>query len=309
MTNGFTRRIRNENEKRAEVQCQSFNFAFCILSCFLIFARLANLRQVASANSPMAKKRNNNVASESRDGFRISNGPVIRLADEGQMHDFGDVVELPRVYGSPILFAIARDPRTIFTYWNIDWPSIFAKAAPVDRQVHLRVYKRDGAEETSAAAEPMAGNCYLPVSQPRGAYRVEIGYYQPAERWNSVATSDVVTMPPDSVAENMDLDLATIPFHLSFQRLIDLFRASNADALTEIISRLQRRAVTDEERDLLSADEWEILRAMNLSIDEIESARRAFLTRANEALLRKRAEAILGFGGTSPSRAFSESSW
>jgi hypothetical protein len=301
--------MKNENEKRAEVQCQSFNFAFSILNCLSIFARLANLRQVASANSPMAKKRNNNVASESRDGFRISNGPVIRLADEEQMHDFGDVVELPRVYGAPILFAIARDPRTIFTYWNIDWPTIFAKAAPPDRQVHLRVRGPGGVEETSAAVEPMASDCYLAVSQPRGTYRVEIGYYQPADVWHSVATSDQVAMPPDSVAENADVDLATIPFHLSFQRLIDLFRASNRDALTEIISRLQKRALTDEERELLSAEEWEILRAMNLSIDEIESARRAFLTRASQALLRKRTEAILGFGGTSSSRAFSGSSW
>ena len=309
MTNGFTRRIRNENEKRAEVQCQSFNFAFCILSCFLIFARLANLRQVASANSPMAKKRNNEVASESRDGFRISNGPVIRLTDEEQMHDFGDVVELPRVYGSPILFAIARDPRTIFTYWNIDWPSIFAKAAPVDRQVHLRVYRSDGSEETVTAVEPMVGNSYLTVSEPRESYRVEIGYYHPAAVWNSVATSDDVKMPPERAAENVDVDVATIPFHLSFQRLIDLFRVSNTDALSEIISRLQKRAVTDEDRALLTPEEWEILRAMNLSIDEMGAARRAFLDRGDGAALRRRAEALLGFGASSSSRGFGGSSW
>jgi len=246
------------------------------------------------------------------DGFRISGGTVIRLAEDEQssvVGDFGDVVELPRVHGAPILFAIARDPRTIFTYWNIDWPTIFAKAAPPDRQVHLRVRGPGGVEETSAAVEPMAGDCYLAVSKPRGTYRIEIGYYQPADVWHCVATSGQVTMPPDSVAENADVDLATIPFHLSFQRLIDLFRASNRDALTEIISRLQRRAVSDEERDLLSAEEWEVLRAMNLSIDEIESARRAFLTRANKALVRKRTEAILGFGATSPSRGFDVSSW
>jgi hypothetical protein len=257
----------------------------------------------------MIKKRNLQTEPKFRDGFRISSGPIIRLADEDQVLDFGDIVELPRFYGSPIFFAIARDPRTIFTYWSIDWPSIFAKAAPVDRQVHLRVHKSDGAEETSAAVEPMAGNCYLTVSQPRSAYRVEIGYYQPAEQWNSVATSDLVSMPPDSVAEDVEVELATVPFHLSFQRLIDLFRASNADALTEIISRLQKRALTDEERDLLSDEEWEILRAMNLSIEEIQSAHRAFSARANESLLRKRTEAILGFGATSPSRAFGESSW
>ena len=99
-----------------------------------------------------------NGKSDVADGFRISGAPVIRLAEDEQssaVRDFGDVVELPRVYGAPILFAIARDPRTIFTYWNIDWPTIFAKTAPVDRQVHLRVRGPGGIEETSAAVEPI----------------------------------------------------------------------------------------------------------------------------------------------------------
>jgi len=257
----------------------------------------------------MASKPNNDGAPKSENDFRISDGPIIRLGEDKGRFDFGDVVELPRVYGEKILFAIPRDPRTIFTYWNIDWPSIFENAAPVDRQVHLRVYKSDGAQETSAGVEPMSGNCYLTVSQPRENYRVEIGYYQSKDIWNSVATSEAVTMPPDSVAEKADVDLATIPFHLSFQRLIDLFRAANGDALTEIISRLQRRAVTDEDRNLLSPEEWEILRAMNLSLDDIGLARRAFTERAGSEKLRKRAESLLGFGSSSPSRGFGGSSW
>jgi hypothetical protein len=235
----------------------------------------------------MASKPNNDGAPKSENDFRISNGPIIRLGEDKGRFDFGDVVELPRVYGEKILFAITRDPRTIFTYCNIDWQSIFE----------------------SAAVEPMSGNCYLTVSQPRENYRVEIGYYQPKDVWNSVATSEAVTMPPDSVAEKVDVDLATIPFHLSFQRLIDLFRAANGDALTEIISRLQRRAVTDEDRDLLSPEEWEILRAMNLSLDDIGLARRAFTERAGSEKLRKRAESLLGFGSSSPSRGFGGSSW
>ncbi|MFZ3375488.1 MAG: hypothetical protein WA183_08035, partial [Chthoniobacterales bacterium] len=133
--------------------------------------------------------------------------------------------------------------------------------------------------------------------------------YQPADVWHSVASSDQVNMPPDRVAENADVDLATIPFHLSFQRLIDLFRASNRDALAEIISRLQKRALTDEESGLLSAEEWEILRAMNLSLSDVAAARRAFKERASSEKLRKRTEAILGFGSTSPARGFGVSSW
>jgi len=116
-------------------------------------------------------------------------------------------------------------------------------------------------------------------------------------------------MPPESVAQSVDVDVATIPFHLSFQRVIDTFRGSNGNALTEIVSRLQKRAVSDEERARLSPEEWEILRAMNLSIDDIDVARREFLKRGKAASLRRRAEALLGFGASSPSRGFDGSSW
>jgi hypothetical protein len=155
----------------------------------------------------------------------------------------------------------------------------------------------------------MAGNSYLTISEPRGTFRVEIGYYQPKDEWNSVATSEGITIPPDRVSENFGVDVATIPFHLSFQRLIDLFRASNGDALAEIVARLQKRAVSDEDRALLSEEDWEILRAMDLSLNEMIDARLPFATPANEPALRKRAESILGFGASSPSRAFGESSW
>jgi hypothetical protein len=212
-----------------------------------------------------------------------------------------------RVYGKPLLFAIARDPRTLFVYWNVDWSSIFENTAPVDRQVHLRVRRSDGSEETPVAVEPMAGNSYLTVSEPRETYRVEIGYYHPSAVWNSVATSEEIKMPSERVAENVDVDLATIPFHLSFQRLIDSFRASNSGGIAEIVSRLQKRVVTDEERALLTPEEWEVFRAMDLSVDEIGAARRAFLNADGKAL-RKRAETLLGFSGSSPSRSFGGSS-
>ena len=232
------------------------------------------------------------------DGFRISNGPIICPTEEAKREDddFGDMVEAPRAFGAPILFAIARDPRTIFIYWSIDWPTIFAQAMPVDRQVHLRVYTVDG-------------NSYLPVSQPRGVYRVEIGYYQPEDVWNSVAVSDEVTMPPDNVAADVDVDIATIPLHLSFQQLLDLFRVSNGATLTEIISEFQKRALNKEERELLGAQELKILRAMDLSLLSTAVVWRAFRDQADYEMLRKRTESILSAGSASLRGGFGESSW
>src|SRR6266478_3075400 len=260
---------------------------------------------MATKNRRQAKSKSNVM-----DGFRISNGPVIQSAEEAgpSPADFGDIAELPRPHGAPELFAIARDPRTIFTYWSIDWPRLFAQTIPVDRQVHLRVYRGDGALEMSAAVEPMAGNSYLTVSQ-RGVYRVEIGYYQPEGVWNSVAISNEVTMPADDIAQHADVDLVTIPFHLSFQRLIDLFRASNRDALAEIISQFQRHALNEDKRDLLSGEEREILHAMDISLIEIETARRAFIDQAENETLRKRTDLILRSGSSSPASGFGESSW
>ena len=80
-----------------------------------------------------------------------------------------------------MLFAIARDPVTIFVCWDVYWPSVFADNAPVDKQVHLRVHTAEGVEEKRLAVEPMAGDCYIEVSCPNTLYYLEIGYYQPAD--------------------------------------------------------------------------------------------------------------------------------
>ena len=258
---------------------------------------------MATKNRKQAKSK-----SDVADGFRVSSEAVV-CPDNEQEKEFSEGVGLPRVHGAPILFAIARDPRTIFTYWSIDWPAVFAKTVPVDRQAHLRVYRADGVEEESVAVEPMSGNCSIAVSRPGGSYHVEIGYYQPADVWNSIATSNEITMPGDSFADDGEVGLATIPFHLSFQRLLDLFGASKGDALAEMISRFQKRALNNEKRKQISGKEREILKAMGLSLSEIEDARRAFIDHADTETLRKRTEALLGFASTSPARGFGESSW
>lgn len=270
--------------------------------------RFAHFRQHVGANfsaMPTSSNNNGNIR-RTGDDFRISDGPVARSARADlQPFEVPEFLDLSAV-GAPFLCAIPRDPRTLFAYWQIDWGNLFAVRSPADRQVHVRLSRRDSIESTTPA-EPMSGNCYL-TAQPGETYRVEIGYYDPEETWNPVALSDEVTMPAEGVAQNDDVDLASIPLHLSFQRLIDLFRAQNGEALAEIIGRLQRRAVTEDERALLTSEDWEILRAMDLSVEDFAAAHRNVFSSAQSEKLRQRAEAVLGFGATSPSGGFGGSS-
>ena len=239
--------------------------------------------------------------------FLISRRPVVPVAETEESQGLGNALGLPRFHGSPRLRAIARDPRTIFVYWYVDWPSIFKTAPPIDRQVHLRVHCADGLEEKEAAIEPMAGMHYVTMSQRHRACRVEIGYYQPADVWRSVATSNEIVIPPAEISEAENVDLATIPFHLRFQQLVDLFGAANGDALVTVISRIQTGAVNRGRPEKLSSNQRRILRGTGVALSEIADARRAF-NRLDSEKLRKQNKTPLGSRATSPSRGFS-SDW
>lgn len=220
--------------------------------------------------------------------------------------ELGNGLEVPRSSGPPRLLAIARDPWIVFAHWNVDWPSIFKNDRPVDRQVHLRIHCADGLEERETAAEPMAGMHYITMSQRHRSCRVEIGYYQPADVWHSVSTSNEITMPPTEVSEAEQVDLAAIPFHLSFQQLVDLYGLGD-DGLAIVISRLQTRALSSAKSETLSSKEEKVLRRAGIARSEIADARRAF-NQIDSEKFRRRAEELIGPGATSPSRGF-EGGW
>jgi hypothetical protein len=237
-----------------------------------------------------------------RQTFHISRKPVVPLAEDQESRDLSDGLEPTRLHGPPRLLAIARDPWTIFAYWYVDWPTIFKNAAPVDRQVHLRVHSADGLEEKEGAVEPMAGMHYLTMSQRHRACRIEIGYYQPADVWNSVATSNTTMMSSAEVSESEQVDLATIPFHLSFQQLVDLFGV-NDEAVANVISRFQTRAVSSARYEKLSSDERKILQRTGADLSALADARHTF-NQIDSKKVKSRAEPLLRPDSTSPSRAF-----
>jgi hypothetical protein len=240
--------------------------------------------------------------------FRISHLPVVDAADNyfGESDVFAD---LPRSYGQSIVFAMARDPETLFVYWDIDWPQVFAAAAPANRKVYLRLQDDAGAEVNLIAVEPMSRNCEVAV-QPGSSYCVDLGYFDQIQAWRSVGVSGLVQTPTNKMGALSPGDYALVPFHITFQRLTELFRATRVDegSLIQSLTRLQEKSLHPEEYGALAPEEREVYRAMKASVSERTYAPRFPMNRADEVRLQKKLESVLGFGARPSSGSLGGSS-
>lgn len=180
-------------------------------------------------------------------GFTISPSPLVS-ADRKRD---ADMHELPRSYGGETLCLLARDPQSLFAYWDIDWANTFAEATPLERKVYLRILSADGAEEKRIEVEPMAGGHIVETAARNIDYTAELGYYSSAGEWKSVAISTAVNTPPALPTDGVTADMTTIPFHLSFQRMLDVLRVPNQEGepLTAMLSTLRERADSDRAGD------------------------------------------------------------
>ena len=204
------------------------------------------------------------------------------------------VTDLPLPCGEPLLVAIARDPQTMFVCWSVDWPAAFGNALPADRCAHVRL--RQNGNEKTVAVEPMSGSCAIEALEPGETYSVELGYYAPPERWNRVVIGNEVMMPFASEAGEDVVDVATVPFHLAFQRMLDAFRGREHGELAQTLAEFQQRA----NRSQLSPEETDMLRALDLSPEDLQKT-----TAARESLEKARRLPNRGpFGGGSPSEGF-----
>jgi len=149
---------------------------------------------------------------------------------------------------------------------------------------------------------------YLTTSGLHTSYRVEIGYYQPADAWHSAATSQEIVMPPSAIGKTADVDLATIPFHVAFQQLLNLFESDSKIPLAVAISRFEKHVLSSEQSTPLTAADKEVLRELAISLPQIAAAWRRFDETDAEKLV-KLTGGQPALGATSPSREFGESSW
>jgi hypothetical protein len=132
---------------------------------------------------------------------------------------------------------------------------------------------------------------------------VELGYYAPAETWNCVVIGNEVMMPFASGSGGETIDVASVPFHLTFERILEAFASTNADDLADTLAKFQERASRSE----LSPDEFQVLRALNLSPEDLQKAASARESLAKSERIGERGENF--FSGSSPAEGFGGSSW
>ncbi len=241
-----------------------------------------------------------NPSDSSGSGYKISEGPVTSsslLQRKAEATD--DLTALPSHYGKPLLVAIARDPRTLFVCWSVDWLTAFDNGLPADRCAHVRL--RENGNEKTIAVEPMSGSCAIEELQPGETYSVELGYYAPSDTWNSIVIGNEVMMPFASEARHELVDVATVPFHLTFQRILNALRGTESGGLAQTLAEFQQRAGRSE----LSREESEIFRALDLSPDDLRKT-----AAARESLEKsERLPARAPFGGAGPGEGFGGASW
>ena len=181
---------------------------------------------------------------------------VLTEAASGDL--LSDLGSLPRSYGEELLFLVAQDPHWLFTYWDID-----ISRHPGGPCI-LRVEEASGVLEQEIEVSFETRNWYIPVQKAGGSYAVEMGFHRYG-KWNPIARSPIVTTPRDKFSESAAFEFATLPMHISFQRLVENVSnsfASSEELLPALIKLQQTLPLGLSSGFPLEARDREILQAL-----------------------------------------------
>ncbi len=155
---------------------------------------------------------------------------------------YEDLGALPTTYDEDTLFLVARDPRWLFSYWDFDWSRYSPESMRYGyAQFFLKISREAGGQEALVEINPVARNWYVPVNLPNTSYLAEIGYFDQEGAWRHIVRSAPAHTPPDALAAEADsADFATVPAHLSFERLLELVqeRMREGETLIAALARI-----------------------------------------------------------------------
>ena len=260
--------------------------------------------------------RKNEGETKKKSGSKLPETPVVPAAAAktyspppssfGRAVDLDQLGSLPQSYGSDTIFLVAQEPHWLFTYWDIDI------SRHPGGQTFLRVYEGEKTVEAEIEVPFETRNWYIPVKQAGSRYTVEIGYNR-GSVWNVIARSHTIETPPDHLSESDQFDYATIPLHLSFQKLMENIQQAmqSGETLITALSRLQKEgqlfAFGSESLPGISLEQRIVLEAVLGSNFLEELASGGLSSQEFEAKVRQLLEEKLSSQG--PISSFSQEQW
>lgn len=199
--------------------------------------RKAAKKSLASAKTAVAKQMARPAAKKSPGAARAKTAPKLKSTVIPASKPAGappPVVAVPRrkklpeAYGTKQLFLIARDPRWLFAQWDFTAAEQRAlNQLSADGHLTLHIFKDSPAGEPVAQVkiQAEARHWFVPVGHGETRYVAELGYHRKHGGWVSVARSKPVVTPPDTIAPDMAVMMATIPPDVPFQEVMQKFGA------------------------------------------------------------------------------------
>ena len=149
--------------------------------------------------------------------------------------DIDHLGDLPRSYGEERIFVVAQEPRWLFCYWD------YTLTEGVKGTIFLR-HGREGADrpEAEVPVPSETNSWYLAVRETDADYYVELGHYNDGY-WKTLARSGTVLTPRDTMTGFGEPVFANMPFHATFQQLVEKIRSTRRDgeSLSDALARLQ----------------------------------------------------------------------
>jgi hypothetical protein len=180
------------------------------------------------------------TTAASGNGFSISNQPLWGTTPANSPRDEASSA---RARSRDLLYVIARDPQSLFLYWDLNWTRLFAQAALSPRQVHLRIFRGNGSIEGTQEINPFRGHCYAEVAGAGAEYYCELGCFD-GIAWTGLVRSGTTVTPEASMSDDLSGEFASLPIHLSFQKLVDILGTTDLDQadLARSVAELQENA-------------------------------------------------------------------
>ena len=127
-------------------------------------------------------------------------------------------------YGTKRLFLVARDPRWLYAHWDFSREEQHAlNELSADGHLWLRVHLNapDGRLVTQTKLQAESRHWFLPVAQGETKYVAELGYESAGGAWVSLACSNSVVTPSETIAPDTSIMLATLPPDVPFQKVLE----------------------------------------------------------------------------------------